>query len=66
MGVFEYGYDDFLDGPVISCISVGIRNKILILLLMSNIDSVILRDSPVILCISVSFRTRISILCVLV
>ena len=55
MGVFEYGYDVLPDGPVISCISVGLRNKMSILLLMSNIDSVILTDCPVILCISVFF-----------
>ena len=62
MGVFESGYNDFLDGPVISCISVGIRNQISILLLMSNIDSVFLTDCPVILCISISFRNETSIL----
>ena len=40
MGVFEYGYNEFLDGQVISSISVSIRNRMSILLLMSNIDSV--------------------------
>ena len=68
VGVFEYGYHEFLDGPVISFLSVGIRNKMsmMLLMLLSNIDSVFLTDCPVISCLSVSFRTRMSILCILV